>query len=127
MSDQMDIARDKAAVMNAFAAGHEIESKFKDGNNWQVDSFPTWNWEEYDYRIKTAKKWRAWRHYEIPVGVAIRLKSQPSIKGVILRSGDNYYTNSIDQRISSNPETLLTYEYSTDFGKTWQPCGIEVT
>lgn len=41
---------EKAQVMLAADAGANIQRKAREGE-WEADSNPTWNWEEYRYRV----------------------------------------------------------------------------
>lgn len=40
------------AVMQAFCLGHEIEMSFSGKHEWTQISSPSWNWGDYDYRVK---------------------------------------------------------------------------
>ena len=47
----MDL-RSKIEVMQAFARGEEIEQCERLFDNWYASPLPSWNWKEFDYRIK---------------------------------------------------------------------------
>ena len=44
------------AVMTAYKNGAEIEVERTDKNDWTLNTFPSWNWKDYNYRIKEQKK-----------------------------------------------------------------------
>lgn len=123
-------AQDRAEVMYAFGGGKTIESKSKESNNWQEDHFPSWNWEEYDYRVKAKKKWRAFRNAdEFPKGI-IKIKSKKSTSGwaLIVGVGSYYLVGSAGDKLVKETFTECFNngdEISLDGGKTWQPCGVE--
>lgn len=125
-------AQDKALVMQAFAAGYTIESKSKESNNWQEDHFPSWNWEEYDYRVKAKKKWRPWKAEEVPVGAVLKLKAGYKNRYTISGLWEDNRQEKIIQLGPPCVEGPMTpkkalehWLHSLDFGKTWQPCGVE--
>lgn len=78
------------------------------------------------YRIKPEKKWREWKIEEVPVGALIRGGEIFGISMIVSsRNGCVHYMNGSVFR-SSDPECFLKHnEYSIDFGKTWQKCGVE--
>ena len=121
----MKTTEEKITVMEAYKQGKKIECFSNDGwDDWIIKSEPSWDWLHNDYRIKKAPELRAWKFFEIPVGCAIRIKNNPDIKGVILRSGDNYVTSSIGNQQFNVDYLAKDYEHSIDFGKTWHPCGV---
>lgn len=53
------ILKDMIKVMSHYENGGEVEFKFKtldDRNKWILSSNPSWNWGDYDYRIKEPKQ-----------------------------------------------------------------------
>lgn len=120
----MKTDREKIAVMEAFCNGQAVEFKRDSATQWIKVESPAWDWSSYEYRIKKAPELRAWKFFEIPVGCAIRIKNSPDIKGVILRSGNNYVTSSIGNQQFNVDYLVKDYEHSIDFGKTWHPCGV---
>ena len=50
--------REKIETMQAFERGEEIEVNFNgtEFDGWIKDIFPSWNWEENNYRIKPKPK-----------------------------------------------------------------------
>jgi len=129
MSTPQDEAVTKYLVMQAFASGRYIESKGKQSTNWQEDHFPSWNWEEYDYRVKAEEKWRAFTDTaEVPVQpILIRNSKQwTTILGIwsggfLIAAETCIVKNTFDQCFDAGDEISL------DGGKTWQPCGVKVT
>lgn len=124
---------EKIKVMQQSIDGADIEYRWAssgDEKEWVkcAGPRPHWDWASFEYRVAPKPKLRAWRWDEIPIGAAIRLKTQPSIKGVILRTGEDYYVNSVNSIYSSEsrkPNILLeSWEHSLDFGNTWHPCGV---
>ena len=102
-------------VMDASINGIEVESKLIGTYDWVLDKNPSWNWLNYDYRIKPTPVLRPWTADEVPLGAQVRSKSyHPDHRSMIIQSG--------------NPMTregwLNDYEHSIDGGKTWLPCGV---
>ena len=61
------MARDidyQIAVMQAFKDGKTIEHKSRDGDKWFEVSTPSWNWWEYDYRVKEEPKYVPYENTE---------------------------------------------------------------
>lgn len=120
--------------MHAFGGGKTIESKSKRSTNWQEDYFPSWNWEEYDYRVKAEEKWKEWSwEYDIPVGAQLKSKSdlgrwRASILGY---DTDGIVSITFDLPPMLSKDTFINafthWLCSTDGGKTWQPCGVKVS
>jgi hypothetical protein len=52
----MSPTEEKIEVMRAFARGEKIETQHKLLNEWHPDSTPTWDWANYNYRIKPRPK-----------------------------------------------------------------------
>lgn len=76
--------------------------------------------------ISEEPKWRAWKPEEVPVGAQIRFKKDAEkhkCRSLILSSEDgliHYYDG--DYTAES---ALAQAEYSSDGGRTWNPCGIK--
>lgn len=49
-------ARKAAEVMLAFANGEKIQYRVKGGAEWRVKDAPTFEWNEYEYRIKPKER-----------------------------------------------------------------------
>lgn len=46
-------SKEAAEVMLAYANGKKIEYRWRGSSNWmEMDGYPVWNWEGYQYRIK---------------------------------------------------------------------------
>lgn len=44
---------DKIKIMQAFVDGKPIEARFTEHKSWYTCVDPTWDWWEYEYRLKT--------------------------------------------------------------------------
>ena len=102
-------------VMDASINGMEVESKLIGTYDWVLDKNPSWNWLNYDYRIKPTAKLRPWTADEVPLGAWIRFKDKPQdrhLLGWVSVQADR--DSWLDER-----------EHSIDGGKTWLPCGVE--
>jgi hypothetical protein len=48
---------EQIAVMRAYADGKTVEARNRHTNSsWYACPFPGWNWESFDYRVKTEPK-----------------------------------------------------------------------
>ena len=102
-------------VMDASINGMEVESKLIGTYDWVLDKNPSWNWLNYDYRIKPTTTIRPWTADEVPLGAQVRSKSyHPDHRSLIIHSGNSM----------TREGWLNGYEHSTDGGKTWLPCGV---
>jgi hypothetical protein len=101
--------------MQAFVDGKEVEAVSPSGK-WETASTPRWNWgnDTKMYHIKPTAKLRPWTADEIPLGVQVRQKSDPTRRWLIGNTGSH------DDRL----KYVETHEHSTDCGKTWLPCGV---
>jgi hypothetical protein len=102
-------------VMQGWVDGKEVESKYIVGNDWALDKFPYWNWNNIDYRLKTPAKIRPWTADEVPLGAWIRFKQAPYDRHLL-----GWVSVQADREL-----WLQEREHSTDGGKTWLPCGVE--
>ena len=103
-------------VMDASINGMEVESKLIGTYDWVLDKNPSWNWLNYDYRIKPTPVLRPWTADEVPLGAWMRVKDSPHAGRRVLICG------TYDEVTRST--WLSTSEHSTDGGKTWLPCGV---
>ena len=83
-------------VMQHFDNGREVEIKTKRSDDWEEVTTPSWNWFEYDYRIKepkqkvTIEKWLikdvdSGEHFMIGTSdIELNLKDFPAWKKVKL-------------------------------------------
>jgi hypothetical protein len=101
-------------VMDASINGMEVESKLIGTYDWVLDKNPSWNWLNYDYRIKPTATLRAWTADEVPLGAWIRFKDKPQDRHLLgWVSGQADRDMWLDER-----------EHSIDGGKNWLPCGV---
>jgi hypothetical protein len=101
-------------VMDASINGMEVESKLIGTYDWVLDKNPSWNWLNYDYRIKPAATLRPWTADEVPLGAWMRFKRNPQDRVLL-----GWVSVQADRDL-----WLDEREYSTDGGKTWLPCGV---
>ena len=101
-------------VMQAFVDGKEVIARHMRLPIWDTLNSPTWNWEECAYRIKLTAKLRPWTADEVPLGAWMRGVSKQDFRWLIHTSGNN----------DTRKDWLVSYEHSTDGGKTWLPCGV---
>ena len=101
-------------VMDASINGMEVESKLIGTYDWVLDKNPSWNWLNYDYRIKPTAKLRPWTADEVPLGAWIRYKRALHDRSILA-----WTSNQADRDM-----WLDEREHSTDGGKTWLPCGV---
>jgi len=101
-------------VMDASINGMEVESKLIGTYDWVLDKNPSWNWLNYDYRIKPTAKLRPWTADEVPLGAWMRFKRNPQDRVLL-----GWVSVQADRDL-----WLDEREYSTDGGKTWLPCGV---
>ena len=63
--------REKIEVMEAFERGEEIEYRYKieDQDIWGYTdpTQPSWDWDSYDYRIKTKPEVKLLDTYEVEI------------------------------------------------------------
>ena len=86
---------------------------------------------QYEYRLKTEPKLRPWTPNEVPVGALIRCKG--TVGSILILAATENHTIIVPSLSTGghvNAEwpnsSVLNNEYSTDQGKTWQPCGVLV-
>lgn len=120
-------------VIQAFAEGKEVEAKCKRSTDdkWAPLRDSVWDIDYFDYRIKPESKYRPWRPEEVPVGCVLKVGGASSVyqpvdwenNCVTIYStslgghSGHFYTHTYKQLCDD-------WVYSTDNGKTWQPCGI---
>ena len=101
-------------VMDASINGMEVESKLIGTYDWVLDKNPSWNWLNYDYRIKPTATLRPWTADEVPLGAWMRFKRNPQNRVLL-----GWVSVQADRDL-----WLDEREYSTDGGVTWKPCGV---
>ena len=98
------------------------------GGEWLTGVF-TVSDGRYRFRLAPeppAKKWRPWTAEEVPVGAQVRYKNnKQSIRMLIV---SNMEPNLLGEMSAwTLGDLFCSMEYSIDNGKTWLPCGVEVT
>lgn len=113
-------SREAGAVMIAWAAGKTIQWRRRDQSEWhdiEPDSVGinlSWDWDDFEYRVKPETKLRPWTADEVPLGAQLRSKGDTSRSLLGITATDEI-----------RKEWLAEREYSIDGGKTWLPCGVE--
>jgi hypothetical protein len=106
-----------------------VESAGREPSNTYSPGIFGYSYDTYKFRLAPeppAKKWRPWTAEEVPIGALTRSKVPNEIlmiigrneTGVRLADDDGWY--SYDSLVKART-------CSTDNGKTWLPCGVEVT
>lgn len=94
---------------------------------WRPSVFSGDNGSVFKFRLSPeppAKRYRPWTPEEVPVGAVIRSKKH-AWRSLILGVTSSGYIQIHDGGFASD-FTIDNHEYSTDHGKTWLPCGVEV-
>ena len=114
-------SREAGSVMIGWANGKTIQWRRRDQNEW-FDVEPactatilSWDWDEFEYRVKPEPKLRPWTADEVPLGAWMRFKRNPQDRVLI-----GWVSVQADRDL-----WLDEREHSTDDGKTWLPCGVE--
>lgn len=117
-------------VMQAYDRGEQIERRDRCGNYWFLSPVPTWDWVQYEYRVKPAYR---------PYKNAIEFLAAQKEHGMNLQlKGHNYYglplyiTNILigiqwPQGDGSTVDIDVSYEELLR-EYTWQdetPCGVK--
>ena len=119
-------------VMQAYDRGEQIERRDRCGNNWFLSPVPSWDWVQYEYRVKP-------KHIYCPYKNAAEFLAAQKEHGMNIRlNGHNYYglplyvTNILigiqwPQGDGSTVDIDVSYEeLLRDY--TWQdgtPCGVK--
>ena len=119
-------------VMQAYDRGEQIERRDRCGNNWFLSPVPSWDWVQYDYRVKPKPTYRPYKN------ATEFLAAQKEHGMNIRRKGCNYYI--LPLYITDN---IISIQYSRSDGSvvsvdklyidllreyTWQdgtPCGVK--
>ena len=107
--------------MIAWANGKIIQWRRRDQNEWHeiyIDSpgiILSWDWDEFEYRVKPEPKLRPWTADEVPLGAWMRFKHNPQDRVLI-----GWVSVQADRDL-----WLDEREHTIDGGKTWLPCGVE--
>jgi hypothetical protein len=112
----------------AHAGGVEIQCRAGGRSEWVTTPIDilVWNWQTCDYRIKPTKTLRPWTHEEVPVGAQTRVQQFPHERTMIVGVTSTGVLLAQDNGSYPFGDLLKFREHSTDSGKTWKPCGIEV-
>ena len=112
--------REAGATMIAWADGKSIQYRRRDQSEW-FDIEPactatilSWDWDEFEYRVKPMPKLRPWTADEVPLGSQLRYKGDTSRSLLGITATDEIRKEWLEER-----------EYSIDGGKTWLPCGVD--
>lgn len=109
------------SVMIGWANGKTIQWRRRDQNEWHdiepacVGVTLSWDWDEFEYRVKPEPKLRPWTEDEVPLGAWFRPKHRT-------------WDRSLIAWVSCEADRVLWLderEHSLDGGKTWLPCGVE--
>lgn len=115
--------------VQAAAEGKTIQSLWC-SRNWKdidPDSNLHFSRDPSCYRVKPSLTLRPWKSNEVQVGAVMQNKGEPHTRALILgMDGDNLLWAGYNGNILKNPLSRCceNCEYSTDFGKTWHPCGV---
>jgi hypothetical protein len=122
----MKTDKEKIEVMQARQRGDTIERLLIHGTGrWEEAENPIWNWANFDYRIVSAPKLRAWRPEEVPMPCVLRNKTTGHRYQVLSVVPGGLFTVS-GGLIPLYPfrDLVASSEHSIDGGKTWLPCGV---
>jgi hypothetical protein len=124
----------------AWAQGKRVETKHPIHEEWGiiapvgsedgVFSGKTFACADWLFRLAPeppAKRFRPWTAEEVPVGALIRTKGAHFIHMIVaLNTAKNQVYGGLSWA-GGVAYCLEHAEHSTDNGKTWLPCGVEVT
>ncbi len=102
------------------------------GGEWSPGVFTV---SDGRYRFRLApeppeKKWRPWTAEEVPVGAMVSHKfdTQRAERSLITHCNGSMLWTGFEPGIPREMlKALEKWDHSTDHGKTWLPCGVEVT
>ena len=97
---------------------------------WQPGVFSGDNSRVFRFRLAPeppAKKFRPWTPEEVPVGTVTRPKSDAGDVLMIIGRFSSGALLAGDGGVYPLHDLLKLREHSLDNGKTWLPCGVEVT
>jgi len=124
----------------AWAQGKRVEAAAIGGDEWlPIDpvgecirnAYPATVFSclnDYSFRLAPeppAKKFRPWTPEEVPVGALTR--SMPNEILMIIGRNETGVRLADDDGWYNYDSLVKARTYSTDNGKTWLPCGVEVT
>ncbi len=124
-------AKELLPIITAFSKGKLVEHKSKGQQYHTVIHNPDFTDSPEQYRIRQEPKLRPWKPEEVPVGAVVSSCFKRSNRYVItaMWAGQIHLNGSPCEHSNERPPLLHqvvgpTYHYTTDFGKTWLPCGI---
>jgi hypothetical protein len=85
---------------------------------------------KYQFRLASelpVKKWRPWTVEEVPFGSLLRTKGGQFIHMIVAFNTAPNEVYAGQSWVADVKYCLDNAEHSTDGGKTWLPCGVEVT
>lgn len=130
-------AKELWPVIKLWSEGRQMQFKHIEDSGWQdyqeyregVEgcSFR----KDYLYRIKPEPQYRPWKPEEVPVGALLRSEAGQEF---IIMGRQGIYSDSVEisavNTVRGGWQSFTVIpgksKYSTDFGKTWQPCGVLV-
>ena len=114
-------AREAAAIMLAWADGKEVQHRTKKRDSrsglkpdWCDTDSPWWDFDSYDYRIKSTAKVRPWTVDEVPLGSVVRYKTDPQRRFLLVN---------VESELGRR-ELFEKCEVSAGCGFKWLPCGV---
>lgn len=122
-----DQTKEAIAVMQAFAAGQEVQLRHRGapGNEWQKypASDPKWNWEEFDYRVKPQPRLRPFTAREAVehLGHTLTNRGEQVEIGWLQQVGVSGVTATIHRETRFIPYDILAAHYGL-YGRG--PCGV---
>jgi hypothetical protein len=125
-----------AEIKSAFKAGKPVQAKHPGGqwhdiSNRVFNGFDACTRQGSIFRLKPEPTLRPWTADEVPVGAVLRRKDDNRSRGLILGvnlRGVATTTTVVNELSRRSFQSLLDCaEHSLDGGKTWGPCGVEVT
>lgn len=121
-------AKQLLPLIQAYSEGKIIQI-YEDGKKWTDLNSPNFDGVPEHYRIKPEPPkptYRPWTSEEVPVGAAIR-EIKGKVRAIITIVNENgVILSGLYQSLCHFSCMYEEFECSTDFGKTWQPCGVLV-
>lgn len=116
-------------LFQAYADGKTIERRSDITERWHEVEEMTIRESVEMYRIKPEPRLRPWRPEEVPVGAQFRFKGQMVDRWLIsgTSSAAIRVLDDLNVRCYDFNTAFDRYEWSNDNGKTWHPCGVEIT
>lgn len=119
-------------VMQAYDRGEQIERRDRCGNNWFLAPVPSWDWVQYEYRVKSKPIYRPYKNADEFLqaqrehGMYLRPSTKAKYMAPITIIGD---TITLASPLDSVNVYTCRYSYDDIFNNfTWQdgtPCGVK--